>query len=378
MSGKAEPLSEAVPADYETEINALVLRERGKPMQVERIRLRKVGPTDVRVKVTLTGVCHSDFSLARGPLDQPVPAVLGHEASGTVVEVGSQVTRVSVGQRVILLWIAPCGECFYCLRDESYLCVRTTERNEDPYAVDVDGNAVFPGLRVGSFAEQTVVPENAVHAIPDSISDVEAALLGCSITTGVGAVVKAARVTPGSSVLVIGLGGVGMSVVQGARLAGATTIIGVDRNTEKAGPAIAAGATHFLDAADPELRRAVRGLTERRGADFAFDCVGAAKTIRDTWNLTRRGGTACVVGIGGKDDEVSFNALELFHQARTLIGTVGGSVESRTDYQEFFDWVAEGRLDLSSMVTADGDLTSIEPALDRMARGEGLRTLIRP
>lgn len=366
------------PSDYETPVRALVLRERGTPMAIEPIMLRKVGPKDVRVRITLTGVCHSDLSLARGPLEQPVPAVLGHEASGVVVEVGAEVTAVSVGQRVIMLWIAPCGECFYCRRDESYLCLTSASRNEDPYAIDRQGNPVFPGLRVGSFAEQTVVPENGVHPIPDSISEAEAALLGCSITTGVGAAINAARVSPGSSVLVIGLGGVGISAVQGARLAGATTIIGIDRNSSKAAQARAAGASHFLDADDSDLRAEVRGLTEGRGVDYAFDCVGAAKTIRDAWNLTRRGGTTCVVGIGSREDIVQFNALELFHQARTLVSTIGGSIESRRDYETFFEWVEDKRLDLASMITATGTLEDIEPALDRMARGEGLRTLIAP
>lgn len=365
-------------AEYVTEVKAAVLRQQGEPLSLETIRLRRVGPHDVRVRITLTGVCHSDLSLARGPLDQALPAVLGHEASGVVVEIGEEVSAVAVGQRVILLWIEPCGSCFYCSRNESYLCVKTAARNEDPYAIDATGMPIFPGLRVGSFAEETVVPENGVVPIPDFVSDAQAALLGCSVTTGVGAVLKAARAEAGSSVLVIGLGGVGMSVVQGARLAGATTIIGVDRNPEKGRQAESAGLTRFLHAGEDDLKREVRALTEGRGADYAFDCVGASATIRDAWNLTRRGGTACIVGIGARDDVVSFNSLELFHQARTLIGTVAGSLESRTDYARFFEWVADGSLELSSMVTGRGALEDIDGAFERMARGEGFRTLIEP
>ena len=216
--------------------------------------------------------------------------------------------------------------------------------------------------------------------VPDDIDTADAALLGCAVTTGVGAVTKTAAVTAGSSVLVIGLGGVGLSVLQGARLAGATTVIAVDRNPDKEVLALAAGATHFLAVDDDSgvTRKAVRGLTERRGADFAFDCVGSARTIRDMWSMTRRGGAVTVVGIGGKDDTVSFSALELFHFARTLRGCVAGSVDAVADMPRFFDWVRSGELDLRSLVTGHGALADVGNALAEMAAGRGVRTLITP
>jgi S-(hydroxymethyl)glutathione dehydrogenase/alcohol dehydrogenase len=372
--------TEAVLVDgtqYPHEVRAAVLRVVGEPMAVETIRLKAVGPGDVRVRIEQTGVCHSDLSLARGVLAQPLPAVLGHEACGTVVETGEQVTDLSVGQRVILLWITSCGHCFHCTHDEPHLCVTGSSRAGEPYAVTGDGEPVFPGLTVGSFAEQTVVPRGAVVAVPDDIDTSDAALLGCAVTTGVGAVVSTAHVTADSSVLVIGLGGVGLSVIQGARLAGASTIIAVDRNTDKAEMAKAAGATHFL-AADDDTKKAVRGLTDRRGADFAFDCVGSARTIRDMWSMTRRGGAATVVGIGGKDDMVSFSALELFHFARTLRGCVAGSLDAAADMPRFFDWVRAGELDLRQLVTGTGTLVDVDAALDELAAGRGVRTVLRP
>jgi S-(hydroxymethyl)glutathione dehydrogenase/alcohol dehydrogenase len=367
-------------AAYPHQTKAALLRAVGEPMSVETIRLKAVGPGDVRVRIEQTGVCHSDLSLATGKLAQPLPAVLGHEACSTVVEVGADVADLAVGTRVILLWITPCGHCFHCTHDEPHLCETGSARAGEPYAVTADGEPVYPGLTVGSFAEQTVVPRGAVIAVPDDIDTADAALLGCAVTTGVGAVTKTAGVTAGSSVLVIGLGGVGLSVLQGARLAGATTVIAVDRNPDKEALALAAGATHFLAADDDSgvTRKAVRGLTERRGADFTFDCVGSARTIRDMWSMTRRGGSATVVGIGGKDDTVSFSALELFHFARTLRGCVAGSVDAVADMPRFFDWVRSGDLDLRGLVTGHGALADVGNALAEMAAGQGVRTLITP
>ncbi|NMH99863.1 Zn-dependent alcohol dehydrogenase [Pseudonocardia acidicola] len=364
-------------AAYPHAVRAALLRAVGEPMAVETIRLRAVGAGDVRVRIDATGVCHSDLSLARGVLAQPLPAVLGHEACGTVVEVGEGVTDIAEGQRVILLWITPCGECFHCEHGEPHLCANGSSRAGEPYAVTEQGEPVYPGLTVGSFAEQTVVPRGAVIGVPDDIDTTDAALLGCAVTTGVGAVTRTAGVTAGSSVLVIGLGGVGLSVLQGAKLAGAGTVIAVDRNPDKADLALAAGATHFL-VADDDTKKAVRGLTEKRGADFVFDCVGSARTIRDMWSMARRGGSCTVVGIGGKDDTVSFSALELFHFARTLRGCVAGSLDATTDMPEFFEWVRTGKLDLRRMVTGHGHLTDVESALDELAAGRGIRTVVTP
>lgn len=367
----------ATASEYPHAVRAAVLRAVSEPMTVETIHLKAVGPGDVRVRIEQTGVCHSDLSLARGVLAQPLPAVLGHEACGTIIEVGASVNDLAEGQRVILLWITPCGHCFHCVHDEPHLCANGSQRAGEPYAVTEQGEPVYPGLTVGSFAEQTVVPRAAVVLVPDDIDTADAALLGCAVTTGVGAVTSTAHVTEGSSVLVIGLGGVGLSVLQGARLAGAGTIIAIDRSPDKADLALAAGAHHFM-AADETNKTAVRGLTEKRGADFVFDCVGSARTIRDMWSMTRRGGSCTVVGIGGKDDTISFSALELFYFARTLRGCVAGSLDAVADMPQFFDWVRSGELNLRQMVTGHGVLTDVNDALDELAAGRGIRTLLRP
>jgi S-(hydroxymethyl)glutathione dehydrogenase/alcohol dehydrogenase len=362
---------------YRVEIDALVMRSPDAPMVVERIGLRDVGPNDVRVRIDATGVCHSDLSLAHGVLAQPLPAVLGHEACGTVLEIGSEVTGVTVGERVIPLWITPCGDCMHCVRGEAHLCVTGSARGAEPYALSAAGEPIYPGLSVGSFAEQTVVPAAAVVKVPDDITSAQAALLGCAVTTGVGAVTKTAAVTQGSSVLVVGLGGVGLAAVQGAKLAGASTIIATDRNPAKADLALKLGADHFV-AADDDTRKAVRGLTGGQGADYAFDCVGSPTTIRAAWGMARRGGSVCVVGIGGKDDKVVFSALELFHFARTLTGCVAGSLDAAHDMPRYFEHVRAGRLDLAAMVTGQGHLGDVERALADMVVGQGIRTLITP
>jgi len=364
-------------AAYPHEVRAAVLRAVGEPMRLETIRLRAVGPRDVRVRIEQTGVCHSDLSLANGKLAQKLPAVLGHEACGTVVEAGAEVTNVQVGDRVILLWITPCRHCYACTHGQPYLCDTASSGSSEVYAVAADGEPVYPGLAVGSFAEQTVVPCNSVVPVPDDIGSEAAALLGCAVMTGVGAVMRTAQVEPDSSVLVIGLGGVGLSVLQGARLAGASTIIAVDRHAAKAQAARAAGATHFVPA-DEDMKKAVRGLTGGRGADFAFDCVGLAQTIRDAWSLTRRGGALTVVGIGGKDDVVSFSALEMFYFARTLHVCVAGSIDGSADLPWFFELIRSGKLDPGGLVTGHGRLTDVNQKLELLASGEAMRTLLAP
>lgn len=359
------------------EIRAAVLRAQDRPIAVETLRLREVRPDEVRVRIDVTGVCHSDLSLARGKLAQPLPAVLGHEASATIVELGSEVDALGVGDQVILLWNTPCGECFYCRRGEVHLCEHAADRTGDPHAFDADGVPVYPGLTVGSFADQTIVPARAVVPIPADISPEDAALLGCAVTTGVGAVTKTMKVTPEASVVVLGVGGVGASVLRGAAMVGADQIIAVDRNPDKEEAAKSAGATAFVAAGD-SLRREIKALTEGRGADYAFDCVGSAATIREAWSLTRRGGAACVVGIGGRDEQVTFKALELFHFARTLTGCVAGSLNAAADLPTYFEWLRNGTLTLSDMITARGTLEEIEPALARLEAGQGLRTLVYP
>lgn len=357
-------------------VRAAVLTAAGAPLRVADIDLPEPGPGQVRVRVAATGVCHSDLSLARGALRQPVPAVLGHESAGTVVSVGEGVTGIAPEDRVVLCWAPPCGQCWFCSQGEPWLCERSADAAAAPYA-RWDGQDLYPGLSTAGFAEQTVVSQRAVLPVPDSVPLEQAALVGCAVMTGVGAVLNTAKVRAGQSVLVVGLGGVGLSVVQGARLAGAGAVIVVDRSPDKLELARSMGATETLEAGG-ELAKQVRALTDGRGADHAFDCVGLAQTLRPAWSSTRRGGSTTVVGIGSKDDKVSFSALELFHFARTITGCVYGSTDPLVDIPKLLGYAAEGRLDLGALITARTGLDGIDDAFAAMERGEGARVVVTP
>lgn len=357
-------------------VRAAVLTASGEPMRVAEIDLPEPGPGQVRVRIAATGVCHSDLSLARGTLRQPLPAVLGHESAGTVVSVGTGVTTTAPGDRVVLCWAPPCGACWFCGEGEPWLCERSSDAAAARYA-SFDGQDLYPGLSTAGFAEETVVSARAVLPVPESVPLEHAALVGCAVMTGVGAVLNTAQVRAGQSVLVVGLGGVGLSVVQGARLAGAGTVIAVDRSPDKLGLAQAMGATELLEAG-PELAKQIRALTARRGVDHAFDCVGSADTIRSCWSATRRGGTTTIVGIGGKEQQVTFTALELFHFARVLQGCVYGSTDPVADIPKLLGFAAEGRLDLGALISGTIGLDGIDGAFADMEKGVGARAIVVP
>lgn len=356
-------------------VRAAVLSAVDAPLEVTSITLPEPGPGQVRVRMAAAGVCHSDLSLANGTLVQPVPAVLGHEGAGTVVSVGSGVTHVAPGDPVVLNWAPNCGACHFCSLGEPYLCQHAGDAAASPYAQLADGTALYAGLGTAAFAEETVVPARGVLPLPDGLPLVDAALLGCAVLTGFGAVHHAARVRPGESVLVIGLGGVGLSVVQAARIAGAGPIVAVDAAAGKEPLARAQGATDFLPS-NPDLAKQVRKLTGGFGADHAFECVGRAETIRAAWSSTRRGGHTTVLGIGSRDDKVSFSALEIFHFARSLTGCVYGSSDPARDVPVLAEHVRAGRLRLGDLITDRVALSGIPEAFDRMRSGVGGRTLV--
>ncbi|HWM40711.1 MAG TPA: zinc-binding dehydrogenase, partial [Streptomyces sp.] len=334
------------------------------------------GPGQVRVRLAAAGVCHSDLSLSNGTLSQPVPAVLGHEGAGTVVAVGEGVEGHSPGDRVVLNWAPSCGECHFCAQlSEPWLCVKANAGTTVPYARTKEGQDLYPGLSSAVFAEETVVPARAALPLPEGVPLTDAALLGCAVLTGYGAVHHSARVRTGEAVVVFGVGGVGLATLQSARLAGAGPLIAVDVSPEKEELARTAGATDYLIASETTAKD-IRKLTGGIGADVAIECVGRGETIRTAWNSTRRGGRTTVVGVGGKQEQVQFSALELFHFARTLTGCVYGNCDPAQDLPLLAGLVREGRLDLGALVTERIGLDGIPAAFDAMLAGRGGRALV--
>ncbi|MDT3397500.1 zinc-binding dehydrogenase [Streptomyces sp. B1866] len=355
---------------------AVVLPAVGAPLTIDDIDLPAPGPGQVRVRLAAAGVCHSDLSLANGTLRQPAPAVLGHEGAGTVVSLGEGVRTVAPGDPVVVNWAPACGGCHFCDLGEPWLCAKAGDAAGVPYAkLARDGGELYPGLGSAVFAEETVVAERAVLPVPAGVPLADAALLGCAVLTGYGAVRNSAAVRPGESVAVFGVGGVGLAVLQSARIAGAGAIVAVDVSPAKEELARAAGATEFVVASDRTAKR-IRELTGGFGADVAIECVGRAETIRTAWSSTRRGGRTTVVGIGGKDQQVSFSALELFHFGRTLSGCVYGNSDPARDLPAIAAHVRDGSFDLGGMVTERIGLEGIPAAFDAMLAGRGGRALV--
>ncbi|GLX53566.1 alcohol dehydrogenase [Streptomyces hygroscopicus subsp. hygroscopicus] len=356
-------------------VRAAVLPAVGAPLEITAIELPDPGPGQVRVRLAAAGVCHSDLSLSDGTMSVPVPAVLGHEGAGTVVAVGPDVTHVSPGASVVLNWAPACGRCHACSLGEVWLCAAALNGAASVYAHAADGTPLHPGLNVAAFAEETVVPASCVLPLPPGVPIADAALLGCAVLTGYGAVHHSARVRDGETVAVFGAGGVGLAALQSARIAGASRIIAVDVSAEKEALARAAGATDYLLACATTPRE-IRALTGKQGVDVAVECAGRAVSIRAAWDSTRRGGRTTVVGIGGKDQQVTFNALELFHWGRTLSGCVYGNSDPARDLPVLAGHVRTGRLDLSALVTERIGLQDIPGAFENMRVGKGGRALV--
>ncbi|HEX6683457.1 MAG TPA: zinc-binding dehydrogenase [Candidatus Limnocylindrales bacterium] len=336
-------------------MKALVCRGAGEPLRVEDIPMPSPGDGEVLVRVRAAGICHSDLSMVNGTLSPGYPLILGHEAAGEVV---------GTGEHVVLNWAPPCRECWACEHGEPWLC-----RTSGIPSVQRGDWHVTLGL--GALAEFVAVPPKAVIPVPEALPFPSAALLGCAVLTGLGAVQRTASVVPGESAVVIGLGGVGLSAVIGARAAGADPVIAVDVAEPKRDLAFAAGASHFL--LFDELK-SVRGLTGGRGADHAFECVGRSETIQAAWRLTRRGGKVTVVGMGAKDDMISLGALDIFHSARTLRSSVYGSSDPDRDLPALAHAVLTGRLDLSPLIS---DTITLDDAPEAFATlGTAARSIV--
>ncbi|MFI6587024.1 Zn-dependent alcohol dehydrogenase [Embleya sp. NPDC050493] len=356
-------------------MRAAVLHETGQDKLDVRDDVEAVGmgPGRVRVKLHATGVCHSDLSAMTGVLPQPAPFVPGHEGAGEVVEVGDGVSTVAVGDRVIICWAPPCGVCNYCRGGQSNLCLAGF-MNAGTQNFTFGGTPSYGFTGTGTFAEEVVVAAPCAVKVADDVPYEIAALIGCGVTTGVGAVFNSARIEPGASCAVIGAGGVGIAVIQGLRAAGAAEIVAIDPAESKHVWAKKFGATHAIT--PDQAADAKRDLTAGQGFDYVFEVVGKSFTARSAYDLTRRGGDVIIVGAGAMDDNVSFNMFELFFDQKRIIGSIYGGGDIVSEYERITKLWRAGRLDLEAMITHRLTLADINDAFDLMKSGESIRTIV--
>ena len=366
-------------------VKAAVAHKAGAPLEIETVDLEGPRQGEVLVEIRATGVCHTDaYTLSGKDPEGLFPAILGHEGAGVVVETGAGVTTLRPGDHVIPLYIPECRQCPSCLSGKTNLC--TAIRETQGRGVMPDGKSRFSlGGRVlhhymgtSTFANFTVVPEIAVAKVREDAPFDRICYIGCGVTTGVGAVINTAKVQVGDTVVVFGLGGIGLNVVQGARISGARMIVGVDLNPARRAIAEGFGLTHFVNPTEVrgELVPYLVDLTGG-GADFAFECVGNVKLMRQALECCHRGwGTCVIIGVAGAGEEISTRPFQLV-TGRTWKGTAFGGARGRRDVPKIVDWYMEGKINIDDLITHTMTLDRINEAFDLMHRGESIRTVVR-
>jgi S-(hydroxymethyl)glutathione dehydrogenase/alcohol dehydrogenase len=367
------------------EIRAAVARAAGKPLTIETIRLEGPKAGEVLVEIKATGVCHTDaYTLSGADPEGLFPSVLGHEGAGVVVEAGAGVHSVKPGDHVIPLYTPECRSCEFCLSGKTNLCqaIRATQGqglmpDGTSRLSDANGEPLRHYMGTSTFAQYTVLPEIAVAKIREDAPFEAACLLGCGVTTGIGAVLFTAKVRPGDNVVVFGLGGVGLSAVQGARIAGAGMIVGVDLNPKKKALAEAMGMTHFVNPAEVrgDLVPYLVDLT-RGGADYTFECIGNVHTMRQALECCHKGwGESVIIGVAGAGQEIATRPFQLV-TGRVWRGSAFGGARGRTDVPKLVDWYMEGKLQIDPLITHRRKLDAINEAFDLMHEGESIRTVV--
>lgn len=357
-------------------VKAAVFRGAHQPLTIEDVQLDRPGPREVLVKTAAVGVCHSDLHFVDGLYPMAAPAVLGHEPAGIVEAVGEQVTYVKPGDHVIACLSVFCGTCDYCLTGRMSLCSNpdTKRGPNDPPRISQDGTPVHQGLNLGAYAEQMLLHENSVVKIREDMPLDKAALIGCGVTTGVGAVLNTAKVPAGSSVAVFGCGGVGLAAVQGAYIAGARMIIAIDAMENKLAMARQFGATHVVDASSKDAAMSVLEITGG-GVEYAFEAVGLKVTAEQAFRSLAPGGTATIIGMIPVGQKVEVDGWE-FLREKKLQGSTMGSNRFRVDMPRYIDLYMQGRLKLDEMVSRKGRLEDVNDAFRAMKAGEVARTVL--
>jgi S-(hydroxymethyl)glutathione dehydrogenase/alcohol dehydrogenase len=358
---------------------AAVLYAYDAPLQVRSLALRDPRDDEVLVRLAASGVCHTDLTVRSGALPLPPPCVLGHEGAGVVEAVGRAVRHLAEGDHVVLSWSANCGRCHYCVRGRSHLCEGVMDGflRGDEYVFEEAGTRIARLAGVASFAERTVVRASAAIKIPADVPLDRACLVGCGVMTGVGAAINTVSIEPGESVAVFGCGGVGLNVVQGARLRGANPIIAIDRVESKLVLARTFGATDVVLAGpDVDLVAALRDRTDGLGVDYAFEVIGAPAVVAQAFAACKRGGTTVVVGAPAVTDELRLPAASLPLEEKSVVGSLYGSANLGRDIPRLIDLYRRGAIMLDELIDRRIGLDDVNEALDALARGEGARRVI--
>ena len=365
------------------DVRAAVAHAAGQPLTLETVQLEGPQAGEVLIEVMATGVCHTDaFTLSGDDPEGAFPAILGHEGAGIVREVGAGVTSLKPGDHVIPLYTPECRECDYCLHPKTNLCqaIRSTQGQglmpDGTSRFSLNGKPILHYMGCSTFANFTVLPEIALAKVrPDAPFD-KICYIGCGVTTGVGAVVFDAKVEPGSNVVVFGLGGIGLNVIQGARMVGANKIIGIDLNESKVGIAREFGMTDFINPSQTDdLIEAIADLTNG-GADYSFECIGNVNTMRQALECCHKGwGESIIIGVAGAGQEISTRPFQLV-TGRVWRGTAFGGARGRTDVPKIVDWYMDGKIDIDKLITHKMPLDDINTAFDLMHAGESIRSVI--
>jgi S-(hydroxymethyl)glutathione dehydrogenase / alcohol dehydrogenase len=362
---------------------AAVAYEAGKPLSIETVELDGPREGEVLVEIHATGICHTDaFTLSGDDPEGAFPAILGHEGAGVVVDVGPGVRSVKKGDHVIPLYTPECRECEYCLHPKTNLCqaIRATQGRglmpDGTSRFSIGGKSLLHYMGCSTFSNFTVLPEIAVAKIREDAPFDKVCYIGCGVTTGIGAVVFTAKVEPGSVVAVFGLGGIGLNVVQGARLVGASRIIGIDTNPAKAPLAEKFGMTDFVDARDTQDVVARIVEMTNGGVDYSFECIGNVKVMRQALECCHKGwGTSVIIGVAGAGQEIATRPFQLV-TGRNWRGTAFGGARGRTDVPKIVDWYMDGRINIDDLITHTMPLDEINNAFDLMHEGKSIRSVV--
>jgi S-(hydroxymethyl)glutathione dehydrogenase/alcohol dehydrogenase len=365
------------------ESKAAVAFKAGDPLSIETIKLDGPQAYEVLVEIKASGICHTDaFTLSGEDPEGIFPAVLGHEGAGVVVEVGSAVQSLSVGDHVIPLYTPECRECDYCTSGKTNLCQAVRESQGQGLMPDytsrfsLNGEKIFHYMGTSTFSNYTVVPEIALAKIREDAPFDKVCYIGCGVTTGIGAVINTAKVEPGSNVAVFGLGGIGLNVVQGARMIGADKIIGIDLNPERKTLAKKFGMTHFIDASKTDTLVADIVDLTKGGVDYSFECIGNVNVMRDALECCHKGwGESIIIGVAGAGQEIKTRPFQLV-TGRVWKGTAFGGAKGRTDVPKIVDWYMDGKINIDDLITHVLPIEQINDGFDLMHQGKSIRSVV--